>query len=119
MARAALTKTTVKGPYPSLPIGAGSLVITFAAANVSDKNEFTPSGDDIILAWNAGASPYTITVTSAPDPQNRTGDIATYSIAAGAIAAFRVKTMGWVQADGKVYLEASDANILFGILAVP
>lgn len=119
MARAVLTKTTVKGPYPSLPVGAGTLAIAFTAANTSDKNDFTPSGDDLILAWNAGATPYTITITSAPDPQNRTGDIAAYSIAAGAIAAFRVRTMGWVQADGKVYLEANNADVKFGILTLP
>lgn len=119
MPRAALTKTTAKGPYPTLPISAGALSVTMTAANVDDKNEFSPSGDDLILVHNTGASPYTVTVTSAPDPQNRTGDVATYSVAAGVIAAFRVKSLGWVQADGKVYLEANNADVKFGIIALP
>lgn len=118
MPRAILTKTTAKGPYPTFPIGAGSLSVTFGAANVSDKNEFVPSGDDLILVHNTGTAPYTFTVTSAPDPQNRTGDVATYSVAAGVIAAFRVKMMGWVQADGKIYLEANSADIKFAIITL-
>jgi hypothetical protein len=70
------------------------------------------------LAWNTGETPYTFTVTSAPDPQGRTGDIPTYSIAAGVISAFRVKTLGWVQSDGKVYLQGSNASLKFAIAAL-
>jgi len=118
MARQTLTKTTVIGPYPTLPVTADSLDVTFTAANVSDKEQFAASGDDVILAWNSGGSPYTFTVTSVVDDKNRTGDVATYSLAAGEIAAFRVKTAGWRQTDGKVYLEASNASVKFAVLAL-
>lgn len=116
MPRTTLTKTTVLGPYPVLQPAADALDLTFAAADVVNKNQFAPSSDDLIIAWNSGASPYTITITSAMDDKNRTGDITAYSLAAGDIAAFRVKTSGWNQADGKVYLEASNASVKFAVI---
>ncbi len=117
MPRTTLTKTTVLGPYPILPPAANALDVTFGAADIPNKNQFAPSGDDLILAWNTDAvNPYTITITSAADDKNRTGDVSTYSIGAGEIAAFRVKTAGWTQADGKVYLEASNAAVKFAVM---
>lgn len=119
MARTVLVKTTAKGSYPALQPAADALDVTMAAADVANKNSFLPSGNDLIIAQNSGASPYTVTLTSAVDPQNRTGDITTYSLAAGDIAVLGpVKTMGWVQADGYVYLEASNASVKFGIVAL-
>lgn len=120
MPRTTLTKKTAPGAYPSLPISANALDLALTAADVANKNQFAPSGNDLILVQNSGASPYTVTLTSAPDPQNRTGDIATYSLDAGEFAVLGpVKTMGWVQADGYVYLEASNASVKFGIIALP
>jgi len=119
MPRTTLTKTTAKGPFPTLPVTAEGLDATFTAADVGNKNQFLPSGDDLIIAWNTdGANPYTFTMTSAVDTGNRTGDIATYSLAAGDHGVFRVKTMGWVQADGYVYLEGSNAAVKFAIVAL-
>ncbi|PKN91107.1 MAG: hypothetical protein CVU44_21050 [Chloroflexi bacterium HGW-Chloroflexi-6] len=120
MPRTNLPKTTAKGAYPTLPIAANSLDIVFTAADVANKNEFVPTGNDLVLAWNSGASVYTATATSAPDPQNRTGDIGAYSIDAGEIAHMGpVRTLGWVQPDGKVYLEANNAAIKFAVIALP
>jgi hypothetical protein len=119
MARTTLTKTVPLGPYPSLPVSADALDAVFTAADVSNKNQFAPTGDDVLLMWNSGASPYTVTLTSAPDNQNRTGDITTYSLAAGDIAAVKLNNIkGWVQSDGFVYLEASNAAVKFAILSV-
>lgn len=117
MARTTLTRTTLQGPYPSLPVSANSLDVTFAAADTANHNQFVPSGDDVLLAWNSDpTNPYTFTLTSAADEKNRTGDITTYSLAAGEIAAFRVKLPGWRQSDGYVYLTASNAAIKFAVL---
>ncbi len=118
MPRTTLVKTTAKGPYPTLPIGANGLVVTLAAADVANKNQFLPSGNDLVVMQNSGASPYTVTITSAVDPQNRTGDVTTYSLAAGDVCVFLVKTTGWVQADGYVYLEANNASVKFGVVAL-
>jgi len=118
MPRTTLTKTALQGPYPTLPVTADALDVTFAAADVSNKNQFAPTGDDVIIAWNSGASPYTITITSFADDKNRTGDVSTYSLAAGDIASFRIKTPGWKQTDGYVYLEASNAAVKFAVLSL-
>jgi hypothetical protein len=97
---------------------ADSLDLNLQAADVANKNQFTPSGDDLVIVQNSHASTaYTFTLTSAPDPFNRTGDITTYSLAAGEVAVFRIKTLGWAQvADGKVYLEGSNAAVKFAVV---
>jgi hypothetical protein len=119
MPRTDLSKTTAKGSYPVLQPAADSLDIVWTAADVANKNQFSPSGNDLILAWNSGASPYTVTVTSVVDPQNRTGDITSYSLAAADIAVIGpLKTLGWVQTDGKVYLEASNASVKFAVITL-
>jgi hypothetical protein len=119
MARATLTKTTLLGPYPALQPTANSLDLTLAAANVSDKNQFKASGDDLLIVQNSDAgSAYTFTLTSTTDDKNRTGDITAYSLAAGEIAVFRVKNEGWRQSDGYIYLEGSNAAIKFAVIAL-
>lgn len=101
-------------------MAADALDAVFTAADVANKNQWLPSGKDLLIAWNSGASPYTVTLTSAADPQNRTGDIATYSLAAGDIAVIGpLGTSGWVQSDGYIYCEASNASVKFAVIALP
>lgn len=117
MGRTTLTRTTLLGPYPTLPVSANALDVTMTAADVANDNQFVLDGPCIIIAHNTDVGAQTITLTSVADAQNRTGDITTYSIGAGEIAAFHVgKTGGWVQSDGYMYLEASDAGVEIGIL---
>jgi len=112
MARQTLTKVTPVGPYPTLQPAADSLDIAFTAADATNKEQFAPSGDDLVIAWNSGASPYTITFTSVADPTTkRTGDVTAYSLAAGDHAAFRFKKTAWMQTDGNIYIEASNAAV--------
>jgi hypothetical protein len=106
-ARTTLTKTTLVGPYfASIAINALDLVLT--AADVDNKNQFAPSGDDLVIFQNSGAGAHTVTITSAVDPQNRTSDVTAFSIGAGET----------VQVDGKVYLEANHAEVKFAVLAL-
>lgn len=115
MARTNLTKTNAPGAYA----GAGVAVV-MTAADVANMNQFTAQGNDLVIAYNSGASPYTVTITSSPDPYGRTRDITAESIAAGAIRIFGpLKTTGWIQPDGKIYLNASNAAVQFGIIALP
>lgn len=117
MARTTLTKTTLYGPYPSLPVTANSLDVTLTAADTGNKNQFKASGDSLLIVQNSdGANPYTFTLTSVADSFNRTGDITTYSLAAGEVAVLRVKNDGWRQTDGYVYLEGSNAAIKFAVI---
>ena len=114
MARATLTKTTALG-HRSDVYTAGAAALTMTAADASNKNQFAASAKDLVIAHNTGASPYTVTITSTPDGLGRSGDIATYSVPAGVYAVFGPFGLdGWVQTDGKVYLEASNAAVKFG-----
>lgn len=118
MARTSITKSTLQGPYPTLPVTASLLDLTFQAADVANKNQFVSAGDDILLAWNTGASAYTVTFSSVADDKKRTGDVSAYSIGAGEIAAFRFKDAGWKQSDGKIYIEAENSAVKFAVAAL-
>jgi hypothetical protein len=118
MPRTNLTKTVAQGAYGAY--GADAADLTMAAADVANMNQFTAQGNDLVVAHNTGASPYTVTITSSPDPYGRTKDITTYSLAAGEYAVFGPFGMtGWVQSDGKVYLQASNASVKLGVVALP
>jgi hypothetical protein len=119
MARTTLTKTTPLGSYGTY--GANLADLTLAAADVGNKNQFAAGGNDLIVARNSdGANPYTVTITSAVDPYNRTSDISAYTLQAGEVAVFGpMKLTGWRQSDGMIYLEANNAAILLGVVALP
>ncbi|MCL4528670.1 MAG: hypothetical protein M1282_04580 [Chloroflexi bacterium] len=121
MARTALTKYTALGAFPSLPLGALAADLTMAAADITNKNSCVATGNDLIIAYNSGLSPYTVTITSAASPNTkRTGDITTYSIAAGAISVFGpFSKNGWMQTDGNLYFEANNAAVKFAVVALP
>lgn len=116
MARVTLTKQVPYGPYPTLPVAANALDIAMTAADTVNKEQFAPSGDDLIIAQNTGASAYTITFTSAADEFKRMGDVSAYSLGAGEIAAFRFKKPGWVQSDGFIYIEANNAAVKWAVI---
>src|ERR1700675_970919 len=95
----------VAGPYPALPVGAGTLDIVFTAVDAVNGNFFVadpvtnvglPSGlgGNVLLVSNpAGGSPpnigpLTITFASQPDAAGRGGDIASYSVGLGVTSAF-------------------------------
>lgn len=114
MPRTDLTKITAPGS-----IQYTGTVLTMTAADVANMNQFTASGKDLIIAHNTGASPYTVTVTSIADPYGRTKDIAAQSLAAGEYRVFGpMETVGWTQTDGKIYLQASNASVKFGVIAL-
>lgn len=116
-ARTSLTPKSAPGSYPT--VTAGSLDLTMTAADVANKNQFQASGKDLIVIHNTGIAAYTITITSAPDPFGRSQDITTYSLDAGDYAVLGpMQLAGWVQTDGKIYLEASNAGVKFGIVAI-
>ena len=116
MARQTIAKQTPKGPYPSLPVSANALDITFTAAIVADKEQFVPGNDTLVLFKNSGVGAATFTLTSKADDKNRTGDVTTYSLGAGEVAAFRFKKAGWMQSDGKIYMEASSTDIGYAVI---
>lgn len=116
MARQDLTVTANSGTYPTT-----GAALTFTAADTSNKERFVLTGKEVVLVWNTGGSSYTYTVTSTADPQGRTGDISTVSLAAGVIHAIGpLGLSGWRQSTGGyLYLEASNAAVKWAIYRLP
>lgn len=116
---AAASIITPLGPYPTLPVTALALDLVWQAADSVNFNQFPlGQGKYLILARNVHASsPFTVTFTSVADERKRTGDITTYSIAAGKQIAFLLDNQaGWLQSDGNFYLTGSAASIELCIL---
>lgn len=116
MARQTLAKQSPIGPYPVLPVTAGSLDVNFTTAIVADKEQFVPGNDTLVLVKNAAVAAKTVTFTSRADDKNRTGDVTAYSIGAGKTAMFRFKKPGWMQSDGKIYMQAESIDISYAVI---
>lgn len=113
MARQDVAVTAGTGPNPTT-----GAVLTLTAADTVNKEQIALTGKEVIIVQNTGGVGYTYTVTSAADPYGRTLDITAAAIAAGAIhvlGPFSGLT-GWIQpADGKLYFEASNVAVKFGV----
>jgi len=115
MPRTALTPITGVVTNP-----AAGVVLTWTAADVANGNKVAHTGKELILVQNSGGAAYTFTFASAADSLGRVKDIATESIAAGAFKVFGVPQLdGWRQTDGTLWLNASNAALLFAIVRLP
>lgn len=113
---------TPLGPYPTLPVTALALDLTWQAADVANGNQFAlGTGKYLLLVRNVHATiGYTFTLTSSADERRRTGDITTYALAATKQAAFLLdQQAGWKQTDGNFYLAGSDVSIQFCVIRLP
>lgn len=116
MARVTLTAYAPLGTLGTL-YTAGAADLTMTAADASNKQQVVHSGKVLVVAHNTGASAYTITITSTVDYAGRTGDVSAYSLGAGEYAVFGPFDLdGWVQTDGKLYFEASNASVKFAVV---
>lgn len=116
MARQSHTPLTALGTKTSA-YSAGAADLTMTAADATNKEQVAITGQELVIAHNTGASAYTVTISSVADDQGRTGDVATYSLAAGDYAIFGPFGLeGWKQTDGKLYFEASNASVKFGVV---
>lgn len=112
MARTDVTVTPV--PTWRNGVNAAELTLTMAAADTTDKNQATFTGREILVAHNTDASPHNITISSKAIA-NRAGDI-TAAIPAGAIMIFQAENYGWRQSGGKLWFEADDDTVKFGVI---
>lgn len=122
MPRLAVTPKVLPGPYPTLQPGAGTLTVTEAAPGVAADGISFPivPGKQVLIARNTNAGAQTVTITSVVDARGRSGDITTYSIAAGGIAAFGpFEYEGWRQSDGSVWAVGSHIDVKFVVLQLP
>ena len=101
MARTALTVQPLGNAYA----GAAS-DLTYAATDAVNNNLFTATGRE------------TLTVVSTDDNFGRTEDIAK-EVAAGETAMFpMLPTHGYIQADGKIYLNTTSADLVVAVIKV-
>lgn len=115
MPRQTLTKSNSPGPNPT-----AGVVVTMTAADTTNKEQFALTGREIVIVHNTGASSYTYTITSVADPFGRLGNITAQTILAGAIHTVGPFGLpGWQQTDGTLHLEASNAAVKFGVIALP
>lgn len=116
MAQTALTVTVLK--QDNVAINAGDLALTFTASDNVNGNSFPITGNEILLIQNSDAAgAHTFTVTSVPDAQGRSGDIASYSLPLSTFAVIQMSLVtGWRQADGNVYLASNSNLIKFAVL---
>lgn len=123
MARTPITPWSPPGKYPTLPIGAGVATVTETVSTGTGGtggNEGVATGREILLAHNTGTGAHNVTVTSFPDALGRSGDITSYSVAAGGIAILGpFPTSGWQQADGYIYFYADDVSVKFAWVSLP
>jgi hypothetical protein len=88
-ARVLIAAQSVVGTYPTLPITANSLDLTETAGDATNGH-YTPivESKTLVIAHNTntGSTARTVTFTSAPDAQGRTGDISAYSLGAGELS---------------------------------
>jgi hypothetical protein len=116
MPRVTLTARAALGALGSL-YTANAADLTMTAADATSKELTAHTGKVLVVAQNTGAGARTVTITSTVDGGGRTGDIAAYSIGAGEYAVFGPFDLdGWVQTDGKLYLEAEHAEVKFGVV---
>lgn len=114
------TPVTIKDPFAT--IAADGADFTFVAASAG-ADTFVCNGRDIILVQNTGAGARTVTITSLADEKNRTGDITTYSLAAGEFAVFGcglTNSPGWKNTStGAITITGSHAEVKVAILRLP
>lgn len=125
MARGVVPVLAPLGPYPTLQPTALSLDFVFTALSGSSGSNgnqaaFGNYNRLMCVLFNSGGSGYTFTISSLASSNvfNRTGDITTYAIGIGLYSVVFVERNGWVQADGNLYFEATNAAVkaaIFGI----
>lgn len=125
MARGVVNVIAPLGPYPSLQPVALSLDFAFTAlsgSSGSNGNQAAFGNYNRLMCafFNSGGSGYTFTISSIAGANifNRTGDITTYAIGIGLYSVIYVERNGWVQSDGNLYFEATNAAVkaaIFGI----
>jgi len=93
-------------------------VLTQKSANAGTGEYIPFTGGEIVIAWNSGATPRNVTLTSTPNKMQRLGDLAS-AIAADVVRAVRISTTeGWsnVGDAGRLYFQADHAEVMFMVI---
>lgn len=117
MARQEHTVTEAQGPYGGY--AAGSVDLTFLAADTVNKEQVPSRRGESILAQNSGTGAVLVTVTAVPDRYGRAVDLE-YSVPAGTTSYIGpFQPHGWQQPDGYLYFEAAAADVSFAVIRDP
>jgi len=122
MARTALATITTLGSYPVLPVTALAATLTLTGnATPADGVSFPlTGGKQMLIVQNTDAGAQTCTVESVADARGRVGDIATYALAAAAIAVFGpFEAEGWAQTGNLLHCKGSVAGVKFAMVRIP
>ena len=105
--------------YPTLPVPVNSLDFAFTAGDSVNGLEYVASGREVVLIHNTNVGAQTFTLLSVMDEFGRKGDITTYSLAAGEFAVLVPPLKGFVNPDGKIYIDLSHNDVHMAVLRVP
>jgi hypothetical protein len=113
-ARTVVTPIAVPSAYAGT-----SPIFTWAPADVSNMNRALSTGREVLLCMNAGATPRAVTITSAPDAEQRGGDIV-ITLGANESRVFPFfKTAGWIQVDGYLWFQGAHTDVEWLVLRLP
>lgn len=108
------------GPYPTLPVTATSLNLTWAVGDVAGNYITTATGVSyLLLVHNTHATlAKTFTITSVADTLLRTGDITSYSVGAGLYSHFYFSSVtGWSDGSSHIVITPQTTDIQFLVVS--
>lgn len=116
MVRQILARTTSPSPYPT-----AGLLLVETAEDITNHSRVFWQGKEIVVIHNTGASTYTYTITGVADLIGRNANIGPQNILAGEVHIVGpfTPTPGWIQTDGYLYFDASNASVKFGVIVIP
>lgn len=92
----------------------------FVAMDATNGNSFRCTGRELVLVWNQGANPETITVNSNPASRTaRNGPITTAEIGVGAIEAFQIFPRDGWESGGLVTMAVTSDHLLVAVVRFP
>ncbi len=120
MPRTTIVPHAPLGSRPVTPVTANSMDLVLTTADIANGMQaaFGNYSQLLLLAYNGDVGAVTITVTSAIDPFNRTGDITAYAMATLEYAMNVFGVVGWRQTDGYLYFTASDVDVKFAVIGL-
>ena len=97
---------------PSQGVTSPALNATFVASDAINGNQFTATGNDLLLLFNSDTNPQTVTFYSSADVSGRFADVVNYPIQAGAFLNVRfIAASLFTQTIGMVQFKTSSALV--------
>lgn len=119
MAETELTIVNAPDPYEH-NIANTPVDPAFVAMDATNGNSFRSTGRELVLIWNGGADPETITINSNPASRTaRNGPITTAAIAGGTIEAFQIFPRDGWEKGGLITMAVTSDHLLVAVVRFP